>query len=156
MQNNCPTQFTGHKTYKLDPKGRVAFPSNWKTGSNAIFKLLRAQRDGYTIIKCYTEASFAHMVNNVQEKAEAAGHSPQEIQKYIGIIIGTCFDAELNNQGKFPLSKEQREQLQVDEQVLMVGRGTFFELWKPEDYQAVYEIDAVQKLELDKLFGIFS
>lgn len=156
MQENCPTQFTGQKTYKLDPKGRVAFPSNWKTGSNAIFKLVRAQREGFCVYKSYTEKSFANMILDIRAKAEAAGHSNLEIEQYIGNIIGTCVDAELSNQGKFSVGKDHREQLELEEQLMLVGRGTYFELWKPESYQAVYDPAKLQKLELDKLFGIFS
>lgn len=156
MQKSCPTQFTGHKTYKLDPKGRVAFPSHWKTEENVSFKLFCAKRDGYPVIKCYTESSFAQLITTIRHEAEARGATFKEIEKYAGAIIASCIDGELNNQRKFPISKEHREQLALDNQLMLVGRGDFLEIWKPEDYDAVYGIEKLQDLELDKIFGIFS
>lgn len=96
------------------------------------------------------------MIHDVLERASAEGHSQLEIQHYIGIIIGTCVDVELNNQGKFSVAKEQRAQLELEEQLMLVGRGTFFELWKPESYDAIYGPEIIKALALDKSFGIFS
>lgn len=156
MSKNCPTQFTGHKTYKLDPKGRVAFPSHWKTEENVTFKLFWAKRDGYPIVKCYTENSFERMITKVSQEAVDKGATYKQIEKYTGAIIASCIDGELNNQRKFSISKEHRDLLQLDSQLMLVGRGDFIEIWRPEDYDAVYGIEQLQELELDQIFGIFS
>lgn len=150
------TKFTGHKTYKLDLKGRVAFPSHWKMEENDVFKLIYAEREGHPLIKCYPEESFENMIQNIRTRSEAEGETPLDIDEFVGIIIGTCFDAELNSQGKFPLSKDQRAQLNTQDQVLMVGRGTFFELWKPEDYHECYTMKEVHKLKLNQRYGTFN
>ncbi len=156
MAKSSSTQFTGNKTYKLDPKGRVSFPSNWKAEENCIFKIHQAQREGFSLLKCYTEASFEDTINTVRVKAEEDGYNLLEIDAYVGSILGNCFDAELNAQGKLQLSKEQRAQLGAEDQVLMVGRGKYFELWNAADYDQVYHLTELHKLELNKKFGIFS
>jgi len=148
--------FSGNMTHRLDPKSRVSMPAAWRSKSSNTLKLIEAQREGYQIIKCYTEDSFQSMVSEVRCKAEAAGHAHIEIEKYLGAIIGVSYDTELSSQGKLLIPKKQRDKMKLLEQLTIVGRGDYFELWHPSAYDAVHLPDEIQKLALNKMFGILS
>lgn len=148
--------FSGNMTHKLDPKSRVSMPAAWRSKSSSTLKLIEALREGHQIIKCYTEDSFQSMVSEVRSKAEAAGHAHIEIEKYLGAIIGVSYEAVLSSQGKLLIPKKQRDKMQLEEQLTIVGRGDYFELWNPCAYAAAHLPEEIQKLELNKMFGILS
>ncbi len=157
MNSELTVLFTGNVTHKLDPKSRVSVPSSWR-GDKTIgtLKLIEAQRQNFSIIKCYTELSFHQMVQDVRSKAEEKGHSLLDINNYLGVIIGMCSDAELSSQGKLLIPKKLRDKMQLGEQLLLVGRGDYFELWEPSAYDSVYTPEAIQSLRLNLDFGILS
>lgn len=148
--------FTGNVTHKLDPKSRVAIPANWRDAQGATLWIIEARNEGYPILKCYTKESFEEMVNGIRAHAESRGFEPIRINQYIGTIIGMSFQAEVSSQGKLLIPKAQRERMQLADTVAIVGRGTYFEIWEPANFEATKAPEALAKLELDKVFGILS
>ena len=118
--------FTGNMCHKLDPKSRVAVPAHWRVSHGCSLRLIEAKREGYNIIKCYTEESFASMVHEVKTQAQAKDFSARDIDAYLGLIIGKCCEADLNSQGKLLIPKNQREGLALSDSVHLVGRGDYF------------------------------
>ncbi len=157
MKNEFPTvMFTGNVTHKLDPKSRVAVPAGWRAAHEGALLLIDAKRKGYPVVKCYTRASFAEMVDSVRNRAETLGAQPGEIDQYVGDIIGSSFEAEVSTQGKLLIPKQQRENLHLAETATLVGRGSYFEVWLPEDFAATNTPEAIGKSKLDQVFGILS
>ncbi len=148
--------FTGNVTHKLDPKSRVAIPASWRDAQGATLWLIATHNEGYPILKCYTKESFADMVNGIRTHAEARGVEPVKINQYIGAIIGLSFEAEVSSQGKLLIPKAQRERLNLADNTTIVGRGSYFEIWAPADFEATQTPEALAKLELDKMFGILT
>ncbi|MBR4108382.1 MAG: hypothetical protein IKK45_06845 [Akkermansia sp.] len=155
--SNVPTvMFTGNVTHKLDPKSRVAIPANWRAAQGSILTLIDASSDGYPVLKCYTREAFAEKIATIRQQAEARGAEPGEIDRYLGIITGRSFDAEVSSQGKLLIPKAQRERIKLAESATIVGRGNYFEIWAPADFEATNSPEALAKLELDKLFHMLS
>lgn len=150
--------FRGNVTHKLDPKSRVAVPAGWRAAQNASICLVDSLYDGYPIVKCYTDDSFAAMIDTVRAQALEKGVDPGEVDRYLGRIIGSCFEGEVSSQGKLLIPKQQRERLHLGESVQLVGRGAYFELWSPEDYTAANAPAATGESQqlLDRMFHILS
>ncbi len=148
--------FAGNVTHKLDPKSRVAIPASWRDAQGNTLWLIATHNEGYPILKCYTKESFADMVNGIRSHAEARGIEPIQTNQYIGAIIGLSFEAEVSSQGKLLIPKAQRERLQLTDNATIVGRGTYFEIWEPTNFEATKTPEALAKLELDKIFGILT
>ena len=148
--------FTGNVTHKLDPKSRMAVPAGWRDAQGATLWMIDAQNEGYPILKCYTKESFEEMVNGIRSHAEARGFEPIKTNQYIGTIIGMSFQAEVSTQGKLLIPKAQRERIKLTDNATIVGRGTYFEIWEPANFEATKTPEALAKLELDKVFGILS
>ncbi len=154
-QELSTVMFTGNVTHKLDPKSRVAVPAGWRAAREGALLLIDAKKKGYSIVKCYTPSSFAHMVASVRQGAEAMGARPAEIDQYVGDIIGRSFEAEVSTQGKLLIPKQQRENLRLSDTATLVGRGEYFEIWLPADYEASNAPEAGAN-KLDQYFGILS
>lgn len=156
MSNVSTVMFTGNVTHKPDSKSRVSVPAGWRAAHDAVLTLIEATSEGYPVVKCYTRDAFEQKLDTIRAQAEARGAEPGDIDRYIGLITGRCFEAEVSSQGKLLIPKAQRERLRVTDAVVLVGRGAYFELWSPADFAAVNSPDAVAKVELDKLFHILS
>jgi len=158
MASATPVMFRGNVTHKLDPKSRVAVPAGWRAAQNGSLCLIDSCYDGYQIVKCYTDDSFAAMIDTVRTQALEKGIEPGEVDRYLGRIIGSCFEAEVSSQGKLLIPKQQRERLRLADSVQIVGRGDYFELWSPEDYRAANTPAAAGESQqlLDRMFHILS
>ena len=148
--------FTGNVTHKLDPKSRVAIPASWRDAQGATLWVIETQNEGHPILKCYTRESFAEMVDGIRAHGEARGFNPIDLNRYIGTIIGLSFEAEVSSQGKLLIPKAQRERMKLADNATIVGRGTYFEIWEPADFESTKSPEALAKLELDKVFGILT
>lgn len=148
--------FTGNVSHKLDPKSRVAIPAGWRAAQDAVLTLIDATSDGFPILKCYTKAAFDCKLDAIRAQAEALGKQPGEIDRYIGIIAGCCFQAEVSSQGKLLIPKQQRERLKLTENAVIVGRSDYFEIWEPADFAKANSLEAIKRNELDKIFHILT
>lgn len=148
--------FTGNVTHKLDPKSRVAIPASWRAAQRESLVLIEACSESYRVLKCYTRQTFAEMVKEIRRRAAADGITPGVVDQYVGKITGCCFEAEVSSQGKLLIPKPQRERLKLTDTATIVGRGSFFEIWAPADYEATHTAAALGKLELDQVFHILS
>lgn len=156
MSNVSPVLFTGNVTHKPDSKFRVAVPAGWRAAHNAVLTLIDATSDGYPVLKCYTGDAFEQKITDIRTQAEARGAEPGDIDRYIGLITGRCFEAEVSSQGKLLIPKAQRERLKLVDAVVLVGRGAYFELWSPADFEAANSPETLAESTLDKLFHILS
>ncbi len=157
MNNASTVMFTGNVTHKLDPKSRVAIPAGWRAAQGQTLVMIAAcSEEKYRIMKCYTREAFAEKIAYIREQAQARGAAPGDIDTYVGRITGCSFEAEVSSQGKLLIPKAQRDRIGLKEQATIVGRGAHFEIWAPEDFEATNTPDALNKLELDKLFHMLT
>ena len=156
MSDELIVQFTGNVNHKLDPKSRVAIPANWRAAQRESLVLIDACSESYKVLKCYTRQSFAEMIKSIRTRAEADGVLPGDVDRYVGKITGCCFEAEVSSQGKLLIPKPQRERLKLTDTATIVGRGSYFEIWAPTDYEASNSEEALSKLQLDQIFRVLS
>lgn len=156
MSDDLTVLFKGNVTHKLDPKSRVAIPAGWRAAQGEELVLVEASSENYRVIKCYTRQSFAEKIRSIRAWAESEGISPGEVDLYVGKITGCCFEAEVSSQGKLLIPKPQRERLCLTDTATIVGRGSYFEIWSPADFDASHTADSLGKLKLDQIFHILS
>lgn len=156
MEEVSTVMFTGNVTHKPDAKSRVSVPADWRAAHGAVLTLIEALNEGYPVVKCYTRKAFEQKLDTIRAQAEARGAEPGDIDRYIGVITGRCFAAEVSTQGKLLIPKAQRERLHLTDSVVLVGRGRYFELWSPADFAVVNSPEAVADIELDKVFRILT
>ena len=156
MSKDRTVLFTGNVTHKLDPKSRVAIPAGWRAAQGEVLVMIEAHSEGCRVLKCYTQESFAEKIEAIRGHAREQMIPPGEVDQYVGKITGCSFEAEVSTQGKLLIPKPQRERMKLEETATIVGRGTFFEIWNPADYESTHTADALSKLKLDQIFHILS
>lgn len=143
--------------HKLDPKGRVSIPADWRAALGQTLVLLKAtHKKRYNILKCFTKDAFDKKINEIRESAKELGATPGEIDEYVGGIICSANPAEVSVQGKILIPKSEREHLEVKDYIQFVGRGSMFEVWLPEDYSAEYSPEKLAENPLEKHFCMFT
>ncbi len=156
MSKDRAVMFTGNVTHKLDAKSRVAIPAGWRAAQGGILVMIEAHVEGRRVLKCYTKESFAEKIEEIREHARGEKISPGEVDWYVGKITGCSFEGEVSSQGKLLIPKPQREGMKLGKTATLVGRGSFFEIWNPFDYEQTHTAEALSKLKLDQLFRVLS
>lgn len=118
--------------------------------------MIEALNEGYRVLKCYTRESFAEKIEEIRRQAAERGVMPGQVDQYVGKITGCSFEAEVSSQGKLLIPKPQRERMNLTDTATIVGRGSYFEIWVPADFEATNTADALGQLKLDQIFHILS
>lgn len=156
MSTISKVPFRGNMTHKLDPKSRIAVPAGWRSAQGEVLVMIEAHSEGRPVLKCYTQEGFAETIETIRQHAREHGVNPGELDQYVGKITGCCFEAEVSSQGKLLIPKPQRERMNLSDCATIVGRGSYFEIWAPTDFEIVHSAEAMSKLQLDQLFHILS
>ncbi len=137
--------------HKLDPKNRVAIPSEWEPGEGCPLLLLEAKKEGLKMIKALTHAKFDEYVAMVR----SSDKTPAIKEMVIGRLYAECVETVISAQGKMLIPKKMCEQANLSGEVRLVGRGSYFEIWRPDVYD---EFECLEKARLEEFsaeFGIF-
>lgn len=141
--------------YKLDPKCRVSVPSDWRVSAGAgVLRLLKVNSYGKPVLKVITEDEFTNLLKLIDEQAEWSAAQKQVMR---GKLFSDCQKTKLNEQGKLLVPKALcvHPDLEPDGQVTLVGRGTYFEIVKPENYEEMRQREEAEVAELNAVMGLF-
>ncbi len=90
-------------------------------------------------LKVITKADFQRRINDVLNSDRPA----DEKARFEGALAAKCREASLNEQNKLTIPKDlcDRANLKAEHEVYLVGRNRHFEIWSPEHFQKVEEIE---------------
>lgn len=141
--------------HKLDPKCRVSVPSDWRIlAGSGVLRLLRAKNYELPVLKVLTEAEFAMILEEIDDRDEWTHAQRRAVR---GKLFSDCQKAKLNPQGKLLIPKAlcRHPNLDPDGQVTLVGRGTYFEITSPDIYEEMRVREEAQIAELNVDMDIF-
>ncbi len=132
--------FRGESKHKIDQKGRVSVPADYRrgiiggdpdyqTGSHACFTIVYGD-SRLKCLKCYTEES-------IREIDEAIGlmELASKERRFLEFFYQTkSFKAQLDPAGRFILPRPLKDKAQIGSEVWFAGTGASFEMWNPEMY----------------------
>jgi MraZ protein len=119
--------FFGEFEYKVDEKGRVPIPPKFRVelGKESV---VLAQG----IEKCIT----AYPLNEWKKVAAAFTSGPvprDKLRRLSRAIFATAFSLSVDGQGRIALPTPLREYAGIENELVIAGANTYFELWnKPE------------------------
>jgi len=61
------------------------------------------------------------------------------------LILGAATEAGLNGQENLKITDDLRKYAHIDNQVLLIGQGDYFEIWSPKDWEK--QEDEIKKTE---------
>jgi MraZ protein len=133
--------FTGSSTHKVDAKGRVSLPADYR-------KVLEGVGSSHVVVLPRMNHPDAHVVlsrtgyEKVVEQFEAMEELSHADTEALALrIVTDARQIPVDEAGRMVLSKDLREQIGIGEEARFVGRGSSFQIWEPGK-RAAYEAAA--------------
>lgn len=123
--------FTGTWTHKLDAKGRVSLPADFR-------RVLQAVESDHIVVVPFLTGDDRHSafsqkgIETLIERFEAEDHSEEEMDAFDERVTAAAFPVQIDDTGRIVLSRALREGIGAAGEVSFVGRRSFFEIWEPE------------------------
>jgi MraZ protein len=133
-------QFHGEFHHRVDPQGRVAIPARYRD----------AFAHGIYLTRGFDPCIWAF--SPAEWETYSLGYSSMSPNSRIGRtlrrrVFGSTFDLELDRQGRVVLPQPLRQYAGLQDEVVVVGAGTWLELWDGDRWNA--EIAEIDVAELD-------
>ncbi len=135
--------FVGHKTYKIDAKGRISIPANMRASLGQEFIVSRG------VNKClalYPMEVWVEMINNILEKVSQKKRRALELH-----FSANAEKMSLDGQGRLLLNENLRAQVDlIDEtQAEVFGNNKRIEIWNCELFRK--ELESVEDAEIEDI-----
>ncbi|MEM9147358.1 MAG: hypothetical protein AAGC57_14285 [Pseudomonadota bacterium] len=129
--------FIGSAAHKLDAKGRVSLPADYR-------EVLRAQdsADVFVIVPAGAGVGYHLALSRqgherlIERIASMSFASPEQKRETRRRFISEARPVSVEEGGRFVLARELRDSLGLDKEVCFVGDGETFQIWRPEDQAA--------------------
>ena len=129
------TKFRGRSVARLDAKGRLRIPAKFR-------EVLQNKKNNYTdalVITRYEECLVAYPPEKWEElesKAENLSQFNSSHRSFMRHFVSAGEPCEFDSQGRILIPPLLREEARFDQEVMLVGMLSTFEIWN----KAAYEI----------------
>ena len=157
--------FKGQRRLRVDSKGRVSIPPDFRrvlengdplyeTGRVARFTVVYGD-SRQKFLDCYSEDSVDRIDRSILSVARGSAKR-RFLENY---YWSCCYRGSLDDSGRMLLPVAIRTEACIGNEVLLVGVGESFQIWRPEDFRShARELDAMFReepaLSADALFLI--
>ena len=122
--------FQGASSLSLDAKGRLSVPTRHRD-------VLSATANGQLTITKHPDGCLMIFARPEWEKfRERIGSLPMSAQWWKRIFLGNAMDVEIDATGRVLVSPELRAAAGVTKEAVLLGMGSYFELWDKATYDA--------------------
>lgn len=135
-------RFTGTSTVKVDGKGRVSLPAKFRRALQAADSAcspgdaprlyVAYGNPEYTHVECLSGDAYDELDARIQ--ALPAGEAERAVLEIL--YYSLCDEVVVDDAGRFVLPGSAREKLDLDGEAVFQGKGTKFNILKPEDSEA--------------------
>ena len=117
--------FFGNHTYRIDQKGRLVIPPSFRGDLRAGIFLARG------LDPCI-DLCPRSLWDNLYQEYKAHPLAPSRDRDLALWAFGGAFPGEIDGQGRVLLPGSLREYGNIQEEVVIVGIGSFIQLWNPQ------------------------
>ena len=122
--------FQGASSLSLDAKGRLSVPTRHRD-------VLLATASGQLTITRHPHGCLMIFPRPAWEKfREKIAALPMNAQWYKRLFLGSAMDVEMDGTGRVLVSPELREAAGISKEAVLLGMGSYFELWDKATYDA--------------------
>ncbi|WP_372660125.1 division/cell wall cluster transcriptional repressor MraZ [Hydrogenophaga sp.] len=139
--------FQGASSLHLDAKGRLSMPTRHRDALGA--------GEGQLTITKHPHGCLMIFPRNEWEKfRDRIAALPMQAQWWKRIFLGNAMDVDMDGTGRVLVSPELRAGSGITKDVILLGMGSYFELWDAATY-AAQEAEAMQA-QMPDVFKDFS
>ena len=117
--------FLGEFEYKIDDKGRVPVPPKFRRFLKEGLILTQGIE---SCITAYTPAEW----KNLADSLTTGSVTSNKLRRLNRAIFATAFNLNIDGQGRIALPVTLRQHAGIEDEVVIVGVNTSFELWNKE------------------------
>ena len=132
--------FTGEHTNKVDKKGRVSLPAEFRAelpdGEDRYIYVYPAPRKAFAL-----EAINRSQLEARTESIDSFGMYTPEQEYFSNVILGQARKLSIDGDGRIVLPLEFLDHAAVDGLATFVGGGKQFHIWRPDRYEE-YKLEA--------------
>ena len=145
--------FTGSSTHKVDAKGRVSLPADFR-------KVLDALGSGHIVVLPQMYSPDAHVVlsqagyEKVVEQFESMELDHSDSEALALRIVTDARQIPVDDSGRIVLSKDLRDLIGLNGEAQFVGGGSSFQIWTPAKRAALEAAAQVRSRELAPLIRL--
>ena len=126
----------GEFRFKTDAKGRMSLPAKFRKAlSSELVVTLDPQNECIRVFE--TEAFNAWVVDLFEDRFGGFNSSDPMHIKLRRKLKARAFDVQVDSAGRIMLPAEQRQEVGIDRDVVIVGNTGYFEVWDAQRYEAV-------------------
>lgn len=133
--------FLGEFEYKIDEKGRVPFPPKFR----------RELKDGIVLTVSPEKCIVAYPVAEWRKQAAeltSGSLARSKLRRLNRAFFATAFSLTLDGQGRIALPIPLREYAGIEDEVIIAGVNTCFEIWSKEQWEAEKTISLEQAWQI--------
>ena len=149
----APVVFAGEFRHTMDPKHRVTIPARWRRaevgGPPDEYFLLPSPKNDY--LQAYPPVEFEAVKRQVSESLAVPA---QDKQIFIRRFYAKAQHCPLDRQGRLLVPDDLRRIAGVDDELLLVGAHSRFEIWNPARWSRTDADDQAIYLQVAKLVGL--
>lgn len=131
-------QFRGRFDCKLDPKGRIKLPSNYKQSlpkKETTLVITNSQYQGNRCLDVYTLGEWEKLEKRISKLSPLRA----EVQAYQRFYMAGAQVVNGDAQDRLLVPQSLRKFAGLEEEVVLVGMGRKFEIWPAFRWQELYE-----------------
>jgi MraZ protein len=126
--------FTGEHQNKVDRKGRVSLPSDFRAelpeGEDRFIYIYPSPKR-----KMALEAVNRAQLESLSESIDSFGFYTAEQEYFSSVILGRARKLSIDGEGRIVLPEDFRKESEIDDSALFVGSGKLFHIWHPDRYK---------------------
>ncbi len=135
--------FRGESTHKIDAKGRVSIPADfrrvleaedpeWKQGVNFPQLVIVYGDERRNFLECFTVNAIAGVDAKILRMPRWSPKRRSLERFYQGYSMRTSVD----DSGRLVLPPKRRQKIGLEGEAYFIGQGDTFEIWKPDTFEA--------------------
>lgn len=135
----------GEFHHKLDAKGRVSLPSDFRKVLQRNLKVTQAPQEKCLFV--FQADAFDAWVDSIFESK--GGYSPSNMDHVRArrLLNARATDVDIDSAGRISISADLRDKADLDKEVVITGNGDHVEIWDAKRWD-----DFVNGFDLDSLF----
>lgn len=140
------SELVGEHHHKLDPKGRVSLPADFRKVLPKNLKVTRSPKDECLYV--FEPTAFSAWVNSFFEAKGGYRASNPKMARLRTVLNSRARDVEVDGSGRIGISAELRNAAGLDKDVVLVGNDDHLEIWDAQRWT-----DFVDSVDLSDLFS---
>lgn len=129
--------FFGSYEYTIDDKGRLVIPSKMRLESGPVLFAMRGFEHCLTL---YTHATFANMVNQVNQH----DFNQPQVRQFVRTALSSVIELALDDHGRVQIPLDTLRQFKLEKNVRIIGINDHIEIWNPHTWNEYQQKAASQ------------